>query len=236
MPKLNLLEILKNTIVEQPGLYSRQELEKAKEESITNPDPTNVEPIDVRKDFEDIYIDYSGGNPEIKDVVTQTKEDLIPLSEYPTMGKCSGWKRLTKDGMLNGGLETSQLKKLINHQNEYLNPSAARSFELMERQYYSETGKRFIISDTYRTYESQWNIFDLEHCVRTGESRKVNTNGSIPVAKPGTSNHGFGEAIDMNSEAKPWIEQYGKFYNWCWGEAPGEPWHFTYDIKYCKNI
>ena len=79
MPKLNLLEILKNTIVEQPGLYSRQELEKAKEESITNPDPTNVDPIDVRKDFEDIYIDYSGTEPEVKQNITYSKDDLKKL-------------------------------------------------------------------------------------------------------------------------------------------------------------
>lgn len=234
MPKLNLLEILKNTIVEQPGLYSRQELEKAKEESITNPDPTNVEPIDVRKDFEDIYIDYSSGESEIKDVINFKKEDLIPLSEYPTMGKCTGWKRLMKENILNGEPDKSHLKKLKYHPSEYLQPYAAKSFDMMEDHYYAVTGKKFKVSDTYRTYESQWNIFDLEYCIKTGKSRKVNTNGSIPVAKPGTSNHGFGEAVDMDPEGKTWIEQNGLTYGWCHGEAPEEPWHFTYDIKYCK--
>ena len=236
MPKLNLLEILKNTIVEQPGLYSRQELEKAKEESITNPDPTNVDPIDVRKDFEDIYIDYSAGNPEIKDVVSYKKEDLIPLSEYPTMGKCTGWKRLTKDGMLNGDLTTDQLKSLKNHPNSFLNVSASRSFDDMEYYYTIGTGKKFKISGAYRIYEKQWEIFDLDHCIKTGNSRKINTNGQIPVAKPGTSNHGFGEAVDLDPEGKGWIDTHGKDFGWCHGEAPEEPWHFTFNLKYCKNL
>lgn len=56
--------------------------------------------------------------------------------------------------------------------------------------------------------------------------------GKSRAAYPGTSNHGWGMAIDVEGEvAKQWVRENGFKYGWVWGEAPNEDWHFTF----CKN-
>lgn len=56
--------------------------------------------------------------------------------------------------------------------------------------------------------------------------------GKKRAAYPGTSNHGWGMAIDVESyQAKQWVRENGPKYGWVWGEAPNEDWHFTF----CKN-
>lgn len=58
--------------------------------------------------------------------------------------------------------------------------------------------------------------------------RFKNGTGS-EAASPGTSNHGWGRAIDVSGgAAKKWVKENGEKYGWCWGEAPSESWHFTF--------
>lgn len=51
------------------------------------------------------------------------------------------------------------------------------------------------------------------------------------AAVPGTSNHGWGHAVDLADPSwmKEWIIEHGHKYGWYWGEASWEPWHVTYD-------
>jgi LAS superfamily LD-carboxypeptidase LdcB len=149
------------------------------------------------------------------------------------MGSCKSWSRSVRGSLKNGGLTLGVDLKKPNGHNFYLSNEACEMFELMESSY----GKKFASNiGGYRTYENQWEIFDLEYCVKTGQSRKIKTNGNIPVAKPGTSNHGWGEAIDVGTnEDQMWIKSYGGTFGWCHGESPEEPWHFTYDLQYCKK-
>lgn len=63
--------------------------------------------------------------------------------------------------------------------------------------------------------------------------RKIGTNGKIPIAFPGTSNHGSGITIDINQnniQAMDWMRVNGTTYGWSWteGSSIGEPWHFNY--------
>lgn len=49
------------------------------------------------------------------------------------------------------------------------------------------------------------------------------------VARPGTSNHGWGLAVDEPNHAS-YINKYGAPYGWQkrWSDAPGEYWHFKF--------
>lgn len=72
---------------------------------------------------------------------------------------------------------------------------------------------------SYRSFEEQqyfWNLY---------KSGKGNL-----AAKPGTSNHGWGHAVDLASPGpmRKVIDRFGKDFGWQWGEVSSEPWHVTY--------
>jgi hypothetical protein len=161
MLKLNLIKILKNTIVEQsasPGMYGYDE------------------------DQEYQRINTETG--KVASVLKFDKEELKKLDTYPTMGACKGWSRSVRGSLKNGDLTIgTDLRKPRGH-NFYLSNNAATMFESMENFRVVKFKSNY---SGYRNYVDQWNIFDLEHCIKTGESRKIKTNGSVPVAKPGTS-------------------------------------------------
>ena len=72
---------------------------------------------------------------------------------------------------------------------------------------------------SYRTYAEQEYFWQLY------QSGKGNL-----AARPGTSNHGWGHAVDLAAPAsmRSVIDRFGKPYGWRWGEAPSERWHVTY--------
>ena len=160
------------------------------------------------------------------------KEEIKKLKVYPKIGKCPSWSREEIDGIINGDLTQSQLKKLKHHPNHKLSSiKAADDFDKMEDEYFSQTGKKFNLSDAYRTYDEQWDIFDFDHCQKTGLFRKVD-EPETQVAPPGTSNHGLGMAVDLGpTEAREWIKKNGGTWDWWHGEVPSEPWHFTYNFR-----
>ena len=58
--------------------------------------------------------------------------------------------------------------------------------------------------------------------------------GTPTVAKPGTSNHEGGDAIDVPEPTRTWLHRNGAAYGWinpAWAKraATLEPWHFEYD-------
>lgn len=55
-----------------------------------------------------------------------------------------------------------------------------------------------------------------------------NGTGNL-AAWPGTSNHGYGHAVDNDLvRMVTWINAHGGEFGWSWGEAPSEWWHVTY--------
>ncbi len=104
-------------------------------------------------------------------------------------------------------------------------------------------------SGGYRSYSKQQDIFDWDLYIATGGSRtdvkpasgakrkKKGTNGTVAVAFPGTSNHGWGKAIDASGKKfKKWLKVNGWKYGWSWyeGKSVGEDWHFTYTTDASK--
>lgn len=53
------------------------------------------------------------------------------------------------------------------------------------------------------------------------------------VAKPGTSKHETGLALDLpaGTGARAWVHAHGEAYGWIGSLVPGEPWHFEYQEK-----
>ncbi len=72
-------------------------------------------------------------------------------------------------------------------------------------------------ASAYRSFASQ------EHFWRLFQAGK----GPL-AAKPGTSNHGWGNAADVPGPTQSSIRRFGKRCNWDKIEAFSEPWHFNY--------
>ena len=95
---------------------------------------------------------------------------------------------------------------------------AARSFEAM-RDAAARDGVTIGITDSYRTYESQ---------VDLAERKGLYSQGGL-AARPGTSDHGWGVAMDLrlDSTAQSWIRTNGATYGFA-EDVPREPWHWAY--------
>jgi len=99
-----------------------------------------------------------------------------------------------------------------------LHAPAAAAFRRMKADA-AAAGITIGVTDSYRTYESQ---VDLAH--RKG----LHKHGGL-AATPGTSNHGWGLALDLDldASAQQWMRDNG----WRYGfveDVPREPWHWTY--------
>lgn len=107
---------------------------------------------------------------------------------------------------------------------------AAQAFVAISRAYGAATGGGLCITDSYRTFAAQVDLY----------RRKPSL-----AAVPGTSNHGWGIAIDMcggvesfGTSAYRWMAQNGPRFGWInpyWARPGGgreEPWHWEYIGRY----
>jgi hypothetical protein len=166
-----------------------------------------------------------------------------------------------RDYNKNGRLDSSELTKIMNDTNgrtEYLSKAAAIQFNKMVVDAKKE-GKNITISDAYRlcgspngkenvfTQWKAWKIYlgggNVAAEPNPSKAEKWNELPVYPNAGCGycTSNHGWGNAIDV-ADGKKWIRENGEKYGWYWGEAKSESWHFTFcgegvvnTPKYCKG-
>jgi hypothetical protein len=73
---------------------------------------------------------------------------------------------------------------------------------------------------SYRTYAQQQELYALYQSGR----------GNL-AAVPGTSNHGWGTAVDLATQAmRTMVDRIGAKYGWSkqWSDAPSEWWHILY--------
>jgi hypothetical protein len=118
----------------------------------------------------------------------------------------------------NGKLPASDLMDVGN--GEKLWKPAAIAYLRMKNDAAKE-GVNFVLSEGYRTLETQQRYWDNP------------PSGPGTAARPGTSLHGWGKAIDISSPgAQSWIRKNGVRYGWIWPmwarNNPYEPWHFEY--------
>lgn len=147
-----------------------------------------------------------------------------------TGGKPKGFPLLAS----NGKIPSKYLRRLetqpqMPDNEEYLWPAAAIGLDAMVRAAALDDVSIWLL-EAYRTYARQvyfWNLY---------QSGKGNL-----AAKPGTSSHGFGTAIDVDrshdSQAIPWMQKHAAPFGWGWpawaaklkpNGQPTEVWHWQF--------
>jgi len=78
------------------------------------------------------------------------------------------------------------------------------------------------ITDSYRSFGEQ---------VDVARRKGLYSQGGL-AAKPGTSEHGWGMAtdLDLNNKAQAWMREHGEKYGFV-ENTPREPWHWAYKPK-----
>lgn len=131
-------------------------------------------------------------------------------------------------GYSNGQLPVSALCPLWGAPGEMLRADAAGAFNRMSKAYAQAFGTPLCVAASYRTYQ-----------------RQVQLYATMPAgyaAVPGTSNHGWGLAVDLcggiqvdNSPQHLWLLSHAAAFGWfhpSWarpgGPGPHEPWHWEY--------
>ncbi|MFW2514242.1 hypothetical protein ACNI3K_10740 [Demequina sp. SO4-13] len=96
---------------------------------------------------------------------------------------------------------------------------AARSLEEADAAYFAQHGRHLNVTDSYRSYGVQ---------VRTRAIKPAT------AARPGTSNHGWGMAVDLDVPSAAWLRAHGEDFGWVhpeWARPGGskpESWHLEY--------
>lgn len=140
----------------------------------------------------------------------------------------------------NGEIPSDLLAK-VDFGGYLLEKHAAAKFSALNKAFKEKFGKNFTISGPYRPFNVGNNIFDWAYFNKTGKGRKIGTNGGTAAAKPGTSKHGWGQAMDIGgfgngpgNQYFDWMEQNARKYGWinpAWAKKSGagyEPWHWEY--------
>lgn len=95
---------------------------------------------------------------------------------------------------------------------------AAQAFSAMEAEARRD-GIAVRVTDSYRTLHSQHDL---------AERKGIYGQGGL-AAVPGTSNHGWGRAVDIDTSGGTveWLRANGDRFGF-FEDVPGEPWHWTY--------
>ena len=123
-------------------------------------------------------------------------------------------------GQKNGRIPTSIMVDVGGR--KFLHPAAATSWKRLVKACADATKGRVYIAayqDAYRSYARQvmfWVRYRFQ--------------GGNVAARPGTSNHGWGLAVDVtysNSRVKTWVANNAHRYGW--RRDPTESWHWNYE-------
>lgn len=135
-----------------------------------------------------------------------------------TAGIAAGWKVLRGTGGVppelkrygNGRVPLASLDRVASGQ--YLWKPAAVSY-LRMRSAARASGVNLDLAASYRSYGKQVSLSHSEPGL---------------AAAPGTSDHGWGRAIDVDgARADKWLDANASKFGW-YHQVPGEPWHFTF--------
>jgi hypothetical protein len=129
-------------------------------------------------------------------------------------------------GQSNGFLDPATLCPLDDAPGHALRPDAAAAFNALNAEHKARRGTPLCVSDSYRSYAGQVDVY----------ARKPGL-----AAVPGTSNHGWGLAVDLGcgverfgSEAHVWMRQNAVRFGWFhpgWAQQGGskpEAWHWEF--------
>jgi hypothetical protein len=138
-------------------------------------------------------------------------------------GTCAG---ADVSGYPNGQIPRSALCPLWGAEWQVLRADAAATFNALSQAYAARFGRPICVTDSYRTLEMQVDV----------HRRKPNM-----TAVPGTSNHGWGTAVDLcdgvnrfDSPTHAWMQANAPRFGWFhpgWARAGStrpEPWHWEF--------
>jgi hypothetical protein len=139
------------------------------------------------------------------------------------IGSCAGGSLA---GHPNGRLPTDALCPLWGTSGQLLRADAAAAFDAMSKEYGAATGEPLCVTDSYRSYDEQ-----------------VAVKAAKPTlaAVPGSSNHGWGVALDLcggvesfGTPAHRWMVENATGFGWYlpgWAQQSGskpEAWHWEF--------
>jgi hypothetical protein len=147
------------------------------------------------------------------DVTGSAADCAASTGRYPT-GPWGGYS----DGLI----PSSQLCTIVG--GGRLRPDAAAEFDAMSNAYAQVFGTNLCVSDSYRSYSQQVSVFRKRPSL---------------AAVPGTSNHGWGLAVDLGcgvqssrSAQYRWMTRNASRFGWvhpAWAlHDPYEPWHWEF--------
>ncbi|PRY18128.1 M15 family metallopeptidase [Kineococcus rhizosphaerae] len=129
-------------------------------------------------------------------------------------------------GFANGLIPRSALCPLTSAPGHVLRSDAANAFTALNQAYAAQFGKNISVTDSYRTLAEQIDV----------KARKPGL-----AAKPGTSRHGLGIAVDLgdgiqnaDSAQHQWMDRNAALYGWinpAWAQNRSgqfEPWHWEF--------
>jgi LAS superfamily LD-carboxypeptidase LdcB len=145
------------------------------------------------------------------------------VGTFPPLADCAA--TVPTEEPPNGQLSDDELCSIGDGQE--LRADAAATYVAMNAAYAATFGSSICITDSYRSYASQQSLY----------WRKPNL-----AAVPGTSNHGWGIAVDLfcgaddpSSPEHAWLDEHSDEYGWFnpdWAQPGGsrpEPWHWEFD-------
>ena len=140
-----------------------------------------------------------------------------------TAGACVGGDTR---GYPNGMLPVDALCPLWGTAGQVLRADAAAAFDALSHEYAAQFASPICVTDSYRRYDAQVAVKILKPTL---------------AAAPGTSNHGWGVAVDLcdgierfGTPAHAWMLANAMRFGWfhpAWAEPTGskpEPWHWEY--------
>lgn len=132
---------------------------------------------------------------------------------------------------LNGQLPASDLAAIRGGR---LRKDAAAAFNAMNDLAHKRYGRYIGIDDSYRPLgrpgDNARGIWD-----QWAAWERYKAGGNL-AAEPGTSNHGWGTAIDVTKDGRRIIDAIGAAFGFskAWSDAPGESWHILYQTGHFK--
>lgn len=153
--------------------------------------------------------------------------DCTPLAFTAAASTCSV-KVVDFSAYANGMIPRNLMCPIWAKPNLILRSDAAGALEALSKAYIKQFGAKPCITDAYRSLPEQIDV----------KRRKP-----FLAAKPGTSNHGWGQAIDMcggienfGSAQHAWMKANAGRFGWkhpSWAQIGGskpEPWHWEYGV------
>ncbi len=129
-------------------------------------------------------------------------------------------------GYANGTIPADALCPLWGTRGQILRADAAAAFNDMSRAYAKEFGAPICVTDSYRSYDEQVAVAAAKPDL---------------AARPGTSNHGWGVAVDLcdgiqdyDTDTHRWMADNSMLFGWflpAWAQRDGskpEPWHWEF--------